>query len=168
MKILTISGSARAESSNTELLSHLYSLSSQLIFTHTEVVNDLPLFKDDQAGSHIPSSVRTWRKMLAEAEGVIIYIPEYIYNVPAMIKNALEWATSSGEFAGKKVLAITFTPHEPRGEKAMQSLLWSLQALDANVIASLSLYKTEVSYTPNGEIIGVGAELLKEALNLFL
>ena len=56
-----------------------------------------------------------WRKILQESDAVIISIPEYIHNIPALIKNALEWVTTSGEFLGKKVLPITFTPHEPRG-----------------------------------------------------
>ena len=88
--------------------------------------------------------------------------------MPALIKNALEWITVSGELAGKKVLALTFTPTAPRGEKAMQSLLWSLQALDAHILVSLSLFQTELAFTSDGEIIGEGADVLKEALNLFI
>ncbi len=168
MNIYTISGSSRLESSNSRLLKNLASLSSELKFNHSLLPAKLPLFLPEIQDKLIPSVVKTWRKELEAADGVIICIPEYIHNMPALIKNALEWATASGELVGKKVLAMTFTPNEPRGEKAMQSLLWSLQALDANIIASLSLYQNEISYTEEGGITGDGAEVLKEALNLFV
>ena len=113
-------------------------------------------------------SVQAWKKELREADCVIFCTPEYTHNLPALIKNALEWITSSGELVGKKVLAITFTPHAPRGEKAMRSLLWSLQALDTNILASLPLYQTEISYDKNGVMKGEGVEVLQEALNLFV
>ena len=86
--------------------------------------------------------------------------------MPALIKNALEWITSSGELVGKKVLAITFTPNEPRGDKAMQSLLWSLQALDANIVApACHCIKAEISYTSDGKLTGEGAEMLKRSFD---
>ena len=84
--------------------------------------------------------------------------------MPAAIKNALEWISSSGELVGKRVIPITFTPHEPRGERAMQSLVWTLQALDSNIIVELALYKSQITYDP--EIGGEGAEMLKEAIKL--
>jgi len=168
MKIITISGSARPDSSNTKLLLHLESLTSELSFHHSDTPKSLPLFTSEYQDSGVPQQVRVWRKELESADGIIICIPEYIYNLPALIKNALEWIASSGELVGKKVLAITFTPHEPRGEKAMQSLLWSLQALDANILASLPMYQTEISYAPDGQLTGEGVEVLKEALHLFI
>lgn len=168
MNIITISGSARSDSSNTKLLQHLGSLSKELNFIHSNKPKSLPLFTSDFEDSEIPLQVKAWRNELDSADGIIICIPEYIYNMPALIKNALEWITSSGELVGKKVLAMTLTPHQPRGEKAMQSLLWSLQALDTNIIASLPLYQTEISYSGENKLTGEGAEILKEALSLFL
>lgn len=168
MKIVTISGSARQESSNTKLLNHLIGLSTKLEFHHSALPRELPLFTADTEGSQNSEIVLAWRRELREADGVIICIPEYIFNMPALIKNALEWIAASGELVGKKVLAMTLTPNEPRGEKAMQSLLWSLQALDANIVASLAIYQTEISYSSRGILEGEGAVILKEALDLFV
>ncbi|MEM9549516.1 MAG: NADPH-dependent FMN reductase [Bacteroidota bacterium] len=167
MEILTISGSARAGSSNIKLLKHLSSLTDYMSFQYSNLIKELPLFIDDPEAI-IPEAVIKWRNQLAKSDGIIICTPEYIHNQPALLKNALEWVTASGEMAGKKVLAITFTPNEPRGEKAMQSLLWSLKALDANIIASLALYQTEIFYSKDGELEGESAEILKEALRLFI
>ena len=108
-----------------------------------------------------------WRKQVNESDAVIISIPEYIYNLPAIIKNALEWIATSGEFVGKPVLPITFTPHEPRGEKAMQSLCWSLQALDAQIVVQLPLFQNEISFEKDHSLVqNESVEMLKEAVKL--
>jgi len=169
MKILTISGSTRTDSANTRLLSALPTLFPQHTFQYYVQINQLPLFQAELDKYPWHTEVVDWRKAIADADAVIISIPEYIHNMPALIKNALEWVTSSGELAQKRTLAMTFTPHEPRGEKAMQSLLWSLQALDANVVVSLPLYQQEVEFDINGQLIENEArEMLIEAINILV
>lgn len=165
MKILAINGSTNDSGSNSKLLRALKNIQETLELSR--LVHELPLFQVDLDRSPLPESVIAWRNQLQSSGGIIICTPEYIHGIPAQLKNALEWATTSGEFKGKKVLAITFTPHPPRGEKAMKSLLWSLQALEANVIASVALYQTEVVYSESGHLTGDILELLTEALNLF-
>ena len=101
------------------------------------------------------------------ADAIIISTPAYLLNIPAMLKNALEWLTTSGELEGKRVLPITFTPHPPRGERAMQSLIWSLQALNAHVVTKLALFQSEVKFSDGGEILDVETrDILREAIRL--
>ncbi len=164
MQILTISGSSRIDSTNSKLLDHLTDLETDHIYERTSLHFELPLFQAELDSSPLPESVKRWREKISNADALIICIPEYIHNMPAVIKNALEWITSSGELVGKRVLPITFTPNEPRGERAMQSLKWSLQALDSNIIVEISLFKSQIAYDPH--ISGEGAEILKEAINL--
>ena len=62
---------------------------------------------------------------------------------------------------------MTLTPHPPRGEKAMQSLIGSLQALKANIVAQLPLYLNEISYNTNNELEeNESLELLREAVGI--
>jgi chromate reductase, NAD(P)H dehydrogenase (quinone) len=168
MSILTISGSARPDSANVQLLQNLAEHLPQHAYTYFDIA-DLPLFQPSLDQHPWPAAVIAWRQALATADAVIIATPEYIHNIPALLKNALEWATSSGEFSGKPVLPITFTPHAPRGERAMQSLLWSLEALDARIVVQLPLYQNEMI-----KMVGVGgfsfpeevAEMLAEAVGM--
>jgi hypothetical protein len=68
---------------------------------------------------------------------------------------------------GKPVLPITFTPQAPRGEKTMQSLTWTLQALDAKIVTQLPLYQQETTFEPSGGIAaGMSLELLQMAIDL--
>ncbi|MEM6317438.1 MAG: NADPH-dependent FMN reductase [Bacteroidota bacterium] len=152
MKILTVSGSTRIDSTNIRLLNALPTLMPARNFQHYDSLAALPLFQAESDKYPWPEAVLLWRKAVADADALIISTPEYIHNMPALLKNALEWLTSSGELAQKRVLPITFTPHEPRGERAMQSLLWSLQALDARIVAQLPLFQNEVVFGENGQL----------------
>ncbi|WP_367388318.1 NADPH-dependent FMN reductase [Lewinella sp. LCG006] len=144
MHILTLSGSARPGSSNQKLLEAIAMAFPDYHFSHFAGLAELPLFLPDLDHAPWPQPVVEWRAALQSATAVIITTPEYIHNLPALLKNALEWIASSGELVGKPVLPITFTPNMPRGERAMQSLVWSLGALDARIVAELPLYQNEL------------------------
>ena len=167
MKILTISGSSRIQSANVQLLDCLPYLFSEAVFQRYAMLERLPLFQADNDKHPLPLAVLDWRKTLTQSDALIICTPEYLHNLPALLKNALEWVSSSGELAHKPVLAMTFTPHPPRGEKAMQSLLWSLQALNARIVAQLALYQNEITVDKH-EIIAEAPilEMLREAIQL--
>lgn len=145
MHILGISGSSTEKSSNYSLLNALKELSEALGHSFL-IVDDLgrfPLFTTKRLADGVSEDVKTFQKEIAKADYVVITTPEYIHNIPAVLKNAMEWVTASGELKEKKVLALTLTPHEPRGKYAMEALLTSLKALEARVVGSLSLYKNE-------------------------
>jgi len=167
MHFLTVSGSSRLQSTNTALLKALSTIFPNQDFIHFENLTSLPLYTVAADKNPLPPSVVIWRKAVLAAAGVIIATPEYIHNLPAVLKNALEWLASSGELVGKPVLAITYLPNEPRGEKAMTSLTWSLKALDSNVVAALPLYQTELEIKDGG-ILGKdeALEMLREAVGL--
>lgn len=167
MKILTISGSTRPESSNIRLLDAIPSLFPTHSFARYTYLSHLPIFKAEMDKYPWHTEIVDWRAAVQQADAVIISIPEYIHNMPALIKNALEWLTLKGELAEKRVLAITFTPHPPRGEKAMQSLLWTLQALNARVVAQLPLYQHEIEFDKNGNFVrNESLEILEEAIKI--
>ena len=167
MLIHTISGSARTQSSNRRLLASLHTIRPQHQFVHLDVIQDLPLFRANLDAHPWPPAVLEWRAAIAKADAIIICTPEYLHNMPALLKNGLEWLSSSGELVGKAVLPITFTPHAPRGEKTMQSLTWTLQALDAKIVTQLPLYQQETTFEPSGEIAaGMSLEMLQMAIDL--
>lgn len=165
--ILTICGSARAQSSNSQLLDVLPLLFPETTFNRYVDFPKLPLFQAELDHHPWPIEVIQWRAAVTNADALIIATPAYLFNLPAMLKNGLEWLTTSGELLQKPVLAITLTPHPPRGEKAMQSLLWSLQALEARVVGQLPLYLSEMKIENEQMELGEEIkELLEEAIQL--
>jgi len=168
MKIVTISGSSRPGSTNVALLKALSSRYTDIEFIFFDI-SILPLFIDQGDAIDYPDIVNEWRRTLVDSDALIISTPEYIFNLPAALKNALEWITQSGELLDKKVLPITYLPSRPRGAKAMQSLLWSIQALSSNVVGQLDLYQTDITID-EGQITGseVTLEMLDEGIQLLI
>lgn len=151
--IVAINGSASPNSSNLQLLLTLQTEFAHLVDTKVfDGLWELPLFSPQREAEGIPDRVRQLRERVENADAVIISTPEYLHNIPAVLKSALEWMTHSGELADKPVLPITFTPHEPRGEYAMKSLLESLKASKARIVTELPLYRKQLPIE-NGTVI---------------
>jgi chromate reductase, NAD(P)H dehydrogenase (quinone) len=166
MNIVTISGSAHKESSNERLLKGIALLVPEHSYTHISNLMEFPLF-NPSINENPPEIIIDFKQQLTQADLVIIATPEYVHNIPAALKNAFEWITSSGELHTKKVIAITYTPATPRGEKAMQSMLWSLAALNATILCELPLYKTDITTNLVGELYGDEyIEAIKTAIGL--
>ncbi|PHI19028.1 NAD(P)H-dependent oxidoreductase [Lewinellaceae bacterium SD302] len=166
MKILTLCGSARPQSSNRLLLNALVHLWSEdeVVFYD---IHQLPLFADvpDRDRSNI---LGDFKVAVSAADAIIIATPEYAHNLPAALKNALEWLVRDGEAAGKPVLPITLTPHAPRGENCMQSLCWTLAALNCRIVSKVDLYRDDLVYDEQGRLIDcLGRETLVAARALF-
>lgn len=163
---MTFSGSPRQNSSNSKLLRKISTLRNDLDWQFTDLPSRLPLYLTQRDVSPWPNEVTEWRQLIKEADAIVISSPEYLHNLPANLKNALECLTTSGELMSKPVFPITFTPHSPRGEKAMKSLLWSLEALNARVVAHLDLYQSEVKIDQKLDLNT--EELLCESLNILI
>lgn len=112
MRILAISGSLRAASSNTRLVEAL-----QLVApAGVEVVvysglGALPHFNPDLDGDDPPAPVLELRRQIALCDALVICSPEYAHGVAGTMKNALDWLVSSLEFAGTAVAVISASPH---------------------------------------------------------
>lgn len=62
-------------------------------------IEDIPLYNADldlPAAKKRPGPVEHFRKMLTDADGILIASPEYNYSIPGGLKNAIDWA-SRGE-----------------------------------------------------------------------
>ncbi|HYL41770.1 MAG TPA: NADPH-dependent FMN reductase [Ktedonobacteraceae bacterium] len=135
MRILAISGSLRANSTNTVLVRAtvmLAPLNMEIIMY--DGLADLPHFNPDLDGDHSPPSVKDLRGQLQAADGVLICTPEYAYGMPGALKNALDWTVSTGEFYEKPTAVISASPSSTGGEKAHASLLMTLTALAAEIV----------------------------------
>jgi len=120
VKLLTISGSTRAASTNTALLQALAKVSPQDV--EIEVVHNLhllPVFSPDLEGDKTPPKVRDFVAKIEQADGVIISSPEYVHAIPGGLKNAIDWLVSGGAIIDKPV-ALIHASH--RGDDMLASL----------------------------------------------
>lgn len=110
MRLLAISGSLRAASSNTRVVEAL----ARLAPADTEVViyrglGELPHFNPDLDASP-PEAVLDLRRQVGEADGLIICSPEYAHGVAGAMKNGLDWLVPSVEFPQIPVALINTSP----------------------------------------------------------
>lgn len=134
IKILAISGSLRKNSSNTNVLYAISNLKSENIdFQFYEGLEHLPYFRPEADTDDPPASVKDLREQLKLADGVIICTPEYARGVPGVLKNALDWIVSSGEFMNKPVAVISASSRITGGDKAHESIMLTLQMIEANI-----------------------------------
>ena len=134
MKILGISGSLKSTSSNTSILlaSKKLMKENMELEIYEHLVN-LPPFNPDNDGHMPPAFVKQFRDALKEADGVLISTPEYAHGIPGSLKNAIDWTVSSGEFVDKPVAVITGSASFTGGDKALASLMQTLEAVSANI-----------------------------------
>lgn len=135
MRIIAVSGSLRKVSSNTRLLQAAAALAPEgMEIQLFEGIGELPHFNPDLDGEEPPASVVEWRTALQEADGVILCTPEYANGVPGVLKNALDWIVSSGEFLDKPTAVISASPLVTGGKVAHASLLLTLQMMTTKLI----------------------------------
>lgn len=106
MKILTISGSLRSRSANTELLRAAQQVADpSWTFDHYDGLASLPHFNPDLdfEGAIPPEPVRDLRARIGAADALLICSPEYAHGVPGSLKNALDWMVSDAAMLGKPI-----------------------------------------------------------------
>jgi chromate reductase len=99
IQLVGMSVSLRKGSYNTMLLKAAAQLLPTDVSMEIISIEDIPLYNDDldlPAAKQRPLVVEHFRKMLTDADGILISSPEYNYSIPGGLKNAIDWA-SRGE-----------------------------------------------------------------------
>jgi chromate reductase len=137
MKILAISGSLRAASSNTAVLRAAARLApagvSIVLF---DGIAELPFFNPDLDGDMVPAPVVAFRALIGKADGILISSPEYARGVAGLLKNALDWLVASYEFPDKPVALINTSP---RATHALAALTLTLETMSARLVRDASI-----------------------------
>lgn len=129
MKILAISGSLRAASTNTALLRAAQRLApAGLVITLYDGLGQLPVFNpDDDVDPALPA-VGDFRRRLRESDGLLVACPEYAHGVPGGIKNALDWVVASGELVNKPTALLHASPRSEISRGALAEILVTMSA----------------------------------------
>jgi chromate reductase len=168
MKIVAISGSLRAVSSNTAVLRAAARLApSGVNIVLFDAIGQLPFFNPDLDGDRPPGTVAAFRALIGSADGILISSPEYARGVAGVMKNALDWLVSSFEFPDKPVGLINTSP---RATDAMAALTLTLETMSARLVRDafitlplLGGANDENSIAANSEF----AEPLRDAITRF-
>jgi chromate reductase len=151
-KVIAISGSTRAQSSNLNLTKAIAGLAEgKFELTVFRGLTELPHFNPDLDNENPPASITQFRNTLREFDGILICTPEYAMGVPGTLKNAIDWTVSSMEFSKKPTALITASS---LGHKGHQSLLVTLKIIEAGVTDETQLVISHIKTKVNmkGEI----------------
>jgi len=136
MKILAISGSLRAASTNTALLRAAALLAPAGVEINLfQGLGDLPHFNPDLEDAE-PPAVTNLRVRLREAGGLLFAVPEYAHGVPGALKNLLDWLVSAEEFIYKPVALLNASP---RATHAQASLRETIQTMSGRIVEEASI-----------------------------
>ena len=129
--ILGISGSIRRASYNTMLLKEAaLHLPADMHFVQADISN-IPLFNQELETDH-PAPVKEFAELCRTADGVLLATPEYNWQIPGVLKNALDWVSRASIHVplwGKPVAVMGATPGAygtARAQIILRGLLFAL------------------------------------------
>ncbi|HEX4344493.1 MAG TPA: NAD(P)H-dependent oxidoreductase [Solirubrobacteraceae bacterium] len=105
-RILLISGSLRAASTNTALLrTACEDAGGDIEAVLYDGLDGLPHFNpdDDPDGGPVPPAVAELRAQIAGCDALLFCTPEYAGTLPGSFKNLLDWTVGGGETYGMPV-----------------------------------------------------------------
>ncbi|WP_440984147.1 NADPH-dependent FMN reductase [Shinella sumterensis] len=111
-KLVAISGSLRKGSFNTALLRAALGMAPEGVTITAGSIHGIPLYDGDaEAADGIPDAVVRLKDQIAEADGVLLFTPEYNNGIPGVFKNAIDWLSRPSSdiprVFGGKPFAIT-------------------------------------------------------------
>ena len=143
LKLAVIGGSNRRESINRKLAEALVKLSAGAFDATIIQIDDLPMFNQDLEPNRPESTLRLKREIEA-ADAILIVTPEHNRSIPAVLKNAIDWASrpyGKNSWAGKTV-AVTGTSGGAVGTAVSQNELRMILTNLAGVVVGGQVFVT--------------------------
>lgn len=163
--IFAISGSLRAQSVNHILIENIARMfADEIKLNIYKGLDKLPYFNPDLERDELIEEVTNFRQQIRATDGVLICTPEYVFSIPGVLKNALEWTVGSGDFAGKPTALITASS---LGEKAHESLFLVLKTIEAKISPDTALLISGARTKVNSEGFVSNAETI-QSINLLI
>jgi chromate reductase len=106
MNILLLSGSFHAKSKSLAILKAVQNYFNEHHFSIAEI-NELPFYSEDLASNKPPQVVK-FLQAVENTDAIIICSPEYNHSIPAVLKNAIDWASRPAFQSPLKGKAVTF------------------------------------------------------------
>jgi len=132
-RILLVSGSTRAASTNTAALRAMHEhVSDDIETVWYDGLSALPAFSPDDA-EQPPPTVAALRSAIDGADAVLFCTPEYAGSLPGSFKNLLDWTVKGGQLYGKRVASLSVAA-PGRGEGAQAHLRIVLGYVAAEVV----------------------------------
>jgi chromate reductase len=124
INVAIVAGSNRRESINRKLALALAKLAEGKFAAHIVQIDDLPIYNPDHESS-LPASVQRLKSEIERADAVLFVTPEHNRSIPAVLKNAIDWAArpyGQNSWAGKLAAIAGASPGGTGAAMAQQHL----------------------------------------------
>lgn len=127
--ILAIIGSASQNSANLKIVETI----KELMHDEFDVIvfdqlKTLPHFDPELSINNTPDVITSFRNLVAQADGMMICTPEYVFSMPSGLKNAIEWCISTTVFSDKPTGLITASASGEKGHEQLQLIMKTAMA----------------------------------------
>lgn len=171
MKIAYIVGSLSERSLNRRLAETLIEVAPEGVEFVEAEIKDLPLYNRDLDGN-FPEVATNFKKIVAEADAVLLVTPEHNRSISAALHNAIEWTSRPyGEWAlaGKPVATIGTATSGVGTAAAQQHLRSMLLFFGAKVMGQPEGYiDASASGIASGEIAESSREFFGTWISAFV
>ena len=133
-RVLLISGSTRAASTNSALIRTAARCAPDGIDTVRYGLTALPHFNPDDDHPPLPPAVASLRAGIAASQALLICTPEYAGTIPGSLKNLLEWTVGGTEMTGMPVAWVNAAADGRRGAGAHATLATVLGYVQARLV----------------------------------
>jgi chromate reductase len=123
-RILALSGSLRAASSNTKLLQAAARVAPEGVRVQLyDRLGELPHFNPDVEETACPEIVTELRELLRASAALLICTPEYAHGMPGTLKNALDWLVGSDATIDKPAGVINASARSHYADASLKEVL---------------------------------------------
>jgi chromate reductase len=129
VRIVALVGSLRRGSFNRSLLRAAQEAAPDGVDIEAFSLADVPFYDGDLEAEGDPAPVRALKASIAEADAILLVTPEYNKGLPAVTKNAIDWASRppfDSLLAGKPVMLMGATTGRSGTKYALQRAADSL------------------------------------------
>lgn len=180
-KILAFSGSSRRDSFNKKLV-QIAAEGAKAAGANVTLIDladyPMPIYNGDlEAEQGLPEAAKAFKQLLIDHDGLLIASPEYNSSFPALLKNAIDWASRAESpdegrliaYQGKMAGLMCATPGGLGGTKGLTMLRLQLEYIGVMVLPHQeSVSVAHKAFDENGALLDsdksdavkqVGAEL---------
>jgi chromate reductase, NAD(P)H dehydrogenase (quinone) len=135
-KIFVLLGSTKTGSANQKIVDFFAQKTAAFFDVEVYPISTLPFFNPDLEIDLTPDSVVDFRQKIEHSDGILISTPEYVFSIPGILKNALEWTVSTVVFHEKPTATITAASS---GEAAHASIQLIMNTIGAKILGECAV-----------------------------
>lgn len=157
LSILAFAGSLRRDSYNRALLRAAAERAPDGMAIDVFDLAQVPLYNGDVEAEGDPEAVARLKQAIAAADGVLMATPEYNHGVPAVMKNAVDWASRpprSAPLGGKPVGIIGASPGITGSARGQSQLRQAFEFTNSYCMPQpeLLVFKAHEKFDPEGRL----------------